>query len=124
MAAYHCCVLFWVVTLLLPKPQSIPVSNGCAHLRSTAGMTLWRGFCNRDILGSPHHLCGATVLGVLFLWMLKPETCVHSERNEIGARISAVDLEAFRNLVDPEEERYSTRESACVRFPRLATRAA
>lgn len=29
MAAYHCCVLFWVVTLLLPKPQSIPVSVMC-----------------------------------------------------------------------------------------------
>jgi hypothetical protein len=27
MAAYHCCVLFWVVTLLLPQPQRIPVSN-------------------------------------------------------------------------------------------------
>jgi len=27
MAAYHCCVLFWVVTLLLPQPQRIPVSS-------------------------------------------------------------------------------------------------
>lgn len=27
MAAYHCCVLFWVVTLLLPKPKQIPVSS-------------------------------------------------------------------------------------------------
>ena len=27
MAAYHCCVLFWVVTLLLPKPQTIHVSS-------------------------------------------------------------------------------------------------
>lgn len=47
----------------------------------------------------------ATVLGVLFLWMRSRRHAAFDE-TEIGARINAFDLEAFRNLVDPEEEQY------------------
>jgi hypothetical protein len=47
----------------------------------------------------------ATALGVFLLWIRSGS---HSGLDEetINARILAVDIEAFRNLVDPEEEQY------------------
>ena len=50
-------------------------------------------------------LATATVLGVFFLWIRSGS---HSGLDDetLDARIFAVDIEAFRNLVDPEEEQY------------------
>jgi hypothetical protein len=50
-------------------------------------------------------LAGATALGVFFLW-IRSKRRAGLDEAEINAKMSAVDLEAFRNLVDPEEEQY------------------
>ena len=50
-------------------------------------------------------LAAATALGVFFLWI---RSGTHSGLDEetINAGILTIDIEGFRNLVDPEEEQY------------------
>jgi hypothetical protein len=50
-------------------------------------------------------LFAATALGVFFLW-IRTKRRTGLDEAEVAARMSSVDLEAFRNLVDPEEEEY------------------
>ena len=60
-------------------------------------------------------LAVATALGISFLWV---RSRIPSRRNgaEISSKISDVDVEAFQNLVDPQEEEFLRENLATADF--------
>jgi len=58
--------------------------------------------------------------GVLFLYYLaRGEAAIIKDMEDLGGRTQPVDLDAFRNLIDPEQDRFLRRELSPPDFRRI-----